>query len=255
MMDNYYRHLQDLLMNQGKGWSVTVSNVVGSSPGSLGQKMLIQEDVEEISGTIGGGALEKRVIDYIRESKPKQFSQMSFTLQDQEELGMVCGGDIDLIIEPINVKERLIIFGAGHCALALSELASKLGFEVVIYDSRKEWANSSKFVNGENFIVNDFLNIHDKVSFLKSDYLVVMTYGHSFDYEVAKQLIDLEVKYLGIMGSKSKAKELISNLNQEFVEANVSKVHCPIGLSIHSHTPYEIAVSIIAQIIKVRNSG
>jgi xanthine dehydrogenase accessory factor len=252
-MNNYYRHLLDLLANNKSGWSATVTKVAGSSPGSLGQKMLIEKDNEEISGTIGGGNLEYHVIDIIRREKPNRVLNLSYSLSEQAELGMVCGGDVELIVEPINVKERVIIFGAGHCAQALATILTNLNFQIVIYDNREEWLNPDSFPDNTKFINADFADISANIRINSSDYLAVMTYGHEFDNSVTEQVIDFNCKYLGVMGSKSKAEELKTNLAKSYSPEMINKIHCPIGLPINSHTPYEIAISIAGELIKVRN--
>lgn len=252
-MNNYYRHLLDLLANNKAGWSVTVTKVLGSSPGSLGQKMLIEKDNEEVSGTIGGGNLEYSIIEKIRKDSPNDFRQLSYTLAQQAELGMVCGGDIELIVEPINIQERVVIFGAGHCSQALAEILSNLNFEIVIYDNRQKWLDSEKFPQNTKLIHGKFEDVSDNIEILDSDYLIVMTYGHEYDNLLANQLLNFEWKYLGIMGSKSKAKELISSLDESKYLDKINKIHCPIGLPIKSHTPYEIAVSIAGELIQLRN--
>ena len=241
IMNNYYRHLLDLLTNNKLGWSVTVTKVTGSSPGSLGHKMLIEKDNEEISGTIGGGNLEYHIIDKIRKEKPNKVLNLSYTLSDQAKLGMVCGGDVEFIVEPINVKERVIIFGAGHCAQALASILGNLNFEIVIYDNRENWFIPDSFPENSKLINAHFLNITENIPITCSDYLIVMTYGHEFDNLVTEQLIDLEWKYLGVMGSKSKAEELRTYLMQNFTLDRIDKLHCPIGFPINSHTPYVIS--------------
>lgn len=251
-MNNYYRHLLDMLANNKSAWSVTVTKVSGSSPGSLGQKMLIEQDNPEISGTIGGGNLEYQIIADIRKEQPQKFMNLSYTLSEQAELGMVCGGDIELIVEPINMKERVVIFGAGHCAQALASLLTNLNFQIIIYDNREEWLKADLFPENTTFINADFSNISPNILIKNSDYLIVMTYGHEFDSLVTEQLIDLEWKYLGVMGSKSKADELKDYLKLNHALEVVNKIHCPIGLAIKSHTPYEIAVSIAGELIKVK---
>ncbi len=253
-MNNYYRHLLDLLANNASGWSVTVTKVKGSSPGSLGQKMLIERDSDEISGTIGGGNLEYYIINKIKKEQPRKFVSLFFPLSAQEELGMVCGGDIEIIIEPINVKERVVIFGAGHCAQALESILTKLNFDIVVFDNRKEWLDSDKFSETTSFIHAEFTNIDQNLTIKDSDYLIVMTYGHEFDNLVAEQLISKNYAYLGVMGSKSKAIDLKKHLSSKFETSLIDKISCPIGIPIKSHTPYEIAVSIAGEIINNRNS-
>ena len=158
--------------------------------------------------------------------------------------------------ERLGHKNDLYIIGGGHCALALSELMSKMDFYIRLYDDRPELntLDKNRFAH-EKQIIDRYENIRDVVPSGQNVYVVVMTLGYRSDSTVIRQLIDKDLKYFGVLGSKAKMTTLLKELKQEGLNAaRLDKIHTPIGLPINSHTPEEIAVSIAAEIIKVKNS-
>jgi len=158
--------------------------------------------------------------------------------------------------ERLGHKNDLYIIGGGHCALALSELMSKMDFYIRLYDDRPELntLDKNRFAH-EKQIIDRYENIRDVVPSGQNVYVVVMTLGYRSDSTVIRQLIDKDLKYLGVLGSKAKMATLLKELKQEGLDAaGLDKIHTPIGLPINSHTPEEIAVSIAAEIITVKNS-
>ncbi len=253
MNNNFYRHLAEFITNSTPAWIVTITDVDGSSPAAEGMKMLISEDGGEVHGSIGGGDIEYQIIDLVRTEKPLQTKSIEFDLGKLETNDMICGGIAKVMIEPLNQHPVLYIYGAGHCGIALSSLASKCGFRVVIADSRKEWANSNKHPDAERFEIIDYSQAGDIIANQKKAYAVIMTFGHQHDEEVLESLVKMDLHYLGMMGSKSKTKEVFDNLMQKGIkQPQLDKVHAPIGLKIGSRTPWEIAVSIMAEMIKVK---
>lgn len=254
MNDNFYRHLAEFIINSTPAWVVTVISVDGSSPASIGMKMLIPESGDEIHGTIGGGDIEHEIINTVLESRPILVQSIDFDLSGKSESDMICGGSATVMIEPLNQSPELFIFGGGHCGIALSSLASKCGFRVTVVDSREEWANSEKHPESVGCRIIDFCDAADLIKNPDRTYAVIMTYGHQFDEVVLEKLVNMPLKYLGMMGSKNKVKEVFSNLKGNGIdESLLDKVYAPIGLKIGSRTPWEIAVSIIAELIKIRN--
>ncbi|MEA1972509.1 MAG: XdhC/CoxI family protein [Candidatus Cloacimonadota bacterium] len=252
MNKNFYRHFQEMLENKQSGWVVTVVEIVGSAPATLGIKMLVDPNSDEIIGTVGGGSSEKKIIDRILKEKPNSLQKWSFDLEEKGDAEMVCGGSMNVIIEPINNNQKLYLFGAGHVGIALSNLASKIGFDVIVLDSRKDWANKEKHPFASETKVIDYLDIEKDVS-AANNFAVIMTHGHEFDKDVLAQLVNLDFKYLGMMGSKAKVKQTFDILrNNGISEKNLEKVYTPIGIKIGSQTPWEIAVSIAGELIKER---
>ena len=159
----------------------------------------------------------------------------------------------DCFCLPLPIGERAILFGGGHCAQALAPLLTTVGFRVTVFDNREEYANRANFPNAESVIVGDYRNLADYLTITPEDYAVVMTNGHSFDFEVQDQLLRNTMAYVGVIGSKSKRASVNQRLRDRGVtEEAIATVHSPIGVSIKAVTPEEIAVSIAGEMIYVR---
>ncbi|HEX8287768.1 MAG TPA: XdhC family protein [Pyrinomonadaceae bacterium] len=158
--------------------------------------------------------------------------------------------------EKLGFKNNLYIVGGGHCALALSELVSKMDFRISLFDDRADLNTlvKNRFVQ-EKKILESYAQIGDFIPSGANVYVVVMTLGYIFDELVIRKLIDKDFKYFGVLGSRAKMKTLLRNLEREgFPKEQLNKIRTPIGLPINSRTPEEIAVSIAAEIIAVKNA-
>jgi xanthine dehydrogenase accessory factor len=154
---------------------------------------------------------------------------------------------------PLPIGERAIIFGGGHITLALAPLLKSVGFRVTVMDNRQEYANPGRFPDAEEVICGNFLRISDYIKLNKEDYVVVMTNGHSHDFEVQEQVLRQELAYVGVIGSRSKTAAVNAKLSDKGIPYEVlKKVHTPIGTPIKAVTPEEIAVSIAGEMILVR---
>jgi xanthine dehydrogenase accessory factor len=236
---------------------VTIVSATGSTPREEGAKMLVKPD-GTIVNTIGGGSLEAQVIKealgVINQGKPKH---MHFTLTDKEasEVGMICGGNVEVFIEPILTEPTLYIFGGGHISLSLAQMAKPLGFKIAVIDDRAEFANAERFPEAEMVLADDFTQAFPKLKIDKTSYIVIVTRGHQHDELVLEWAVTTPAKYIGMIGSKTKVKATYSHLLAKGVpQEKLDSVHSPIGLKIGAQTPEEIAVSILAEIIKVRRS-
>jgi xanthine dehydrogenase accessory factor len=162
-----------------------------------------------------------------------------------------------LFQETLGFKNRLFIIGGGHCALALSELMAKMDFHISLFDDRPQLntIEKNKYAD-EKKIIASYDNISHLVPAGKDNYVVVMTLGYKTDEAVIRKLLHKKFKYFGVLGSKAKMKTLLRNLEKEALpKKKLDAIHTPIGLPINSQTPEEIAVSIAAEIIAVKNSG
>lgn len=208
-----------------------------------------------IAGTVGGAAVEKIAIEKaLRALSSGKTERVELDLNDIEHLqtGMVCGGTIELLVEPFGVGPRLLLFGAGHVAAPTARLAREVGFPIVIHDARPEWANEDRFP-GASIKVGNTETLADQAETTPDDFLAVMTYCHDEDYKVLVKLIQKPFYYLGVIGSPGKAKEIRKNLAGDgYSKEEMERVTCPIGIDIGSHTPAEIAVSVAAQLISWR---
>jgi len=255
-MEDIYKEIVRLKSNGECAALATVISTTGSTPREQGAKMLIRQD-GSIIGTIGGSILEGQVREeaknVIRERKAKIFH---FDLTGKKEDGMICGGKADVYIEPIIPKPILYIFGGGHISFSLARIGKMLDFQIVVIDDREEYANPERFPEADKTIANDYTNAFPQISVDKSSYLVIMTRGHAFDQTVLEWAITTDAKYIGMIGSRKKIKTIRDNLIAKGIAENdLKRVHSPIGLAIGAETPEEIAVSIMAEIIKVHRSG
>jgi len=257
-MENIYNKITEAINANKQSWLVTVTNVTGSTPAAIGMKMIVYSD-GSIFGTVGGGEIEKKIIEKIINTKTDKNEKWTYNLgandPGAESTNMVCGGIQEVIVEPLLTGSPLYIIGGGHCGMALSSLAAKTGFLVTVIDNRDEWANKSKHPNASNTICCDYNDINRHISFSKEIFIAIMTHGHTHDALVLEKLINEDYKYIGMMGSKRKVKIVLENLVAKGVnKEKVQKVFSPIGLDLLTHTPDEIAVSILAQLIAVKNS-
>jgi len=157
----------------------------------------------------------------------------------------------------LTVGEKLFVFGGGHVALPLVQLATKVGFSVTVIDDRSEFAATERFPEANKCIQAQPGKYAEELEITEKDYVVIVTPGHKDDYAVLRGVIKKPAKYLGMIGSKVKRNEIYEKLktNDSVTEKELKKVHCPIGLEIGSETPEEIAVSIVAELIKIRRSS
>ena len=257
-MDDIYQEIVRVKAEGGEAALATIVSASGSTPREEGAKMLVRPD-GSISGTIGGGSLEAQIIEeaikVIRQSKPKHHH---FTLTDQEagEVGMICGGELEVFIEPILTAPVLYIFGGGHISLPLAKMARMAGFNIAVIDDRPEFANAERFPEVDTTLAGDFIESFSKVNIDKSSYIVIVTRGHQHDEVVLEWALGTPAKYIGMIGSKTKVKTIYSHLLAKGIsQEQLDGVHSPIGLEIEAQTPEEIAVSILAEIIKVRRSS
>jgi xanthine dehydrogenase accessory factor len=236
---------------------VTIVSTSGSTPREEGAKMLVKPD-GAIVGTIGGGTLEAQVIEeaikVIKQGKPRHL-HMSLTAKEAEEVGMICGGDLEVFIEPILASPTLYIFGGGHIALPLAKMSKLLGFKIAVIDDRAEFANIERFPEAEFVLAGDFTESFPRLKIDQSSYIVIITHGHQHDELVLEWAVGTPAKYIGMIGSKTKVKATFSHLLAKGVpKEKLDSVYSPIGLEIGAQTPEEIAVSILAEIVKIRRS-
>ena len=159
----------------------------------------------------------------------------------------------NLYVEPICRAGKVYLFGGGHVGRALVPVLAAVGFPVVVFDNREELAKAENYPAAREVIFGNFGNIYEKVTLTANDYAVIMTPGHSADFEILAQVLKSEASYIGCIGSKhkvAKTRELL--LAQGFADADIARIHSPIGLPILAETPEEIAVSIAAEMIEHR---
>ncbi len=229
-----------------------ITNTRGSVPRTTGAKMLVFPD-GKIYGTIGGGRIEKKVIeDALGVLKTKEPLLFHYDLLKQ--LQMSCGGSLDMYIEPVMRKNKLYIFGAGHTGSALAKRALDFDFEITVIDNRKDYLEELK-LTGINKIFGEFSQVLAALPFDESTYITIVTYSHPFDREILSFCINKPYAYLGMMGSQRKV-ELTKKM---FIEDGIGtkealeKVDMPLGIEIGADGPDEISISILAKLLSVKN--
>lgn len=224
----------------------------GSSPRKAGSKMIVYPD-KTIEGTIGGGSLEFKVTEdalkVMHENHPQKF-----VYQLEQDLSMHCGGTAEVYIEPISPLNNLYIFGGGHIGKALAKYAQDFGFSIFIIDPRTDILDKIDFPGIQN-INEDFISAAKRINFHTHDYIVIVTPKHAFDEEVLAVCAKKSFSYLGMIGSKTKIalsrKRMVNE--KKLNEEELNRVDMPIGIKFNAQTPEEIAISILAKLIDVKN--
>jgi xanthine dehydrogenase accessory factor len=248
-----------------------VTDVEGGSPGKPGFKMAVFADGSS-EGTVGGGDIERAVIEAAREMIATRTGTLSrvFALSPQpaerpgsHQTSMICGGSSTVYFELFDSPQRALLFGGGHIAQCLAPLLSKLGLSVEVLDNRASYATPEKYPPGSKVKTGDYVELASSSRVDGATYCFVLTHGHAHDYEVLKALLQphnvdpttgcFSGRYVGMIGSRMKVKETLARIEDSGVpRAVLDGVHTPIGLDIGGDTPFEIAVSIAAQVQAVR---
>ncbi|HZT75996.1 MAG TPA: XdhC/CoxI family protein [Vicinamibacterales bacterium] len=236
---------------------VTIVSTTGSTPQRVGAKMLVYSDGRTV-GTIGGGCYENDAFWKAREAITQRKPQLvRYELSDDfaQETGLICGGQMDVYIEPIEPSPELFIVGAGHVGYHLARVAHEVGFVVHVVDDREKFANAERFPNAAEIVVDDIPQWLERTSLPPHAYVVVVTRGHTNDLEAMRALAPRDLRYLGLIGSRAKVARLYDELLKDgrLAPDRLERVHAPIGLDIGAVTPQEIAVSILAELIAVKH--
>ena len=256
-MDVYEELLR--LRNLGQKCALaTIVDVRGSIPSYESAKLLVRED-GSMTGTIGGGCVEAEVWNAAREvmetEKPKH---MSFNLgQDAAyDNGLICGGQLDVFIEPVLPIPHAFIFGAGHISKSLSKVASLAGFATVVIDNREAFANRERFPEAAEVYAEEYEELFPKLAINESSYVIIVTRGHRDDMRVLKLAMTTEARYISMIGSKRKVINVIRELEREGIPLEAfERIHAPMGLDIGAISPEEIAISVAAEMIAVRRNA
>ena len=242
----------------GRGEAVALVTVVranGSTPQRAGAKMLVFADGRTI-GTIGGGCYENEARLKARDAilSGKQ-ALLHFNLNDDfaQENGLVCGGQMDIHVDPLLPSPRLYIIGAGHVGWHLAKVAADAAFRIHVVDDREKFANRERFPAADDIAVEPIADWLHRADLPASAYAVIVTRGHQNDLDAMRALAARDLKYLGLIGSRAKIARIRTALIDEGMPPEcLDRVHAPIGLDIGAVTPAEIAISILAELIAVR---
>ncbi len=250
-----YEQIVQLRKEGRRGAVATIVNVRGSIPSFQTAKMLVRDD-GSIVGTIGGGCVEADVWQAAREvmesEKPRTL-KFDLNQDPRYDTGLVCGGTLEVFVEPVLPPAALYIFGAGHVALSVCQTAARAGFEVVVTDDRSSYATKERFPDAREVHALEFDEGMRKLDPSESSFIVIVTRGHRDDMRILRWAVQTRARYVGMIGSKRKVIEISKALQGEGIPPHLfDRVHAPVGLDIGAVTPEEIGVAITAELIAIR---
>lgn len=250
------RVLRQLQAAVESGRPVVLATVVAtrrSVPRHAGSKMLVFEDGPSV-GTVGGGEMESRVITEAQEAfVTRQPKLLDYALQEpaRGDPG-VCGGEVQIYLEPYMPAHTVVVIGGGHVGRAVVDLADWLGYRTVVIDDRPERLTPDEMPNAGQRLVGSIAEVLADLPITADTSVAVVTRNVNLDVEAVPLLLQTPARYIGVMGSDRRWREVRSQLAKQGVdEASLGRLHAPIGLEIHAETPEEIAVSILSEIIRV----
>ncbi len=252
-------HRIDELADEGKLFVLaTIVESTGSTPRKPGARMIVYPD-GSIEGTIGGGSVEKQVIEQsksVLETGKSELIRIDLRGKQTDPTEPICGGELRVFLEPMGNLRRLLILGAGHVARAVAGMGNELDVRIVVYDDRTEQADPKHFPENTKVISGPFVKAMEILQPTERDYVAIMTYDHALDEQLLKAALESPAEYVGMVGSKSKSKRIKERLVEEGLpEKRVEEAHAPIGIPIGGHSPAEIAISILAEIVKEMNQS
>ena len=246
------------MRREGKrGALATIVHTNGSIPSYESSRMLVRDD-GSIAGTIGGGCVEADVWAAAREVMQKEVARkMTFNLNHEADYdnGLICGGTLEVFVEPILPQPVVYLFGGGHVSMAVASAAHAAGFGVGVVDDREQFANKERFPMAQE-IFTSYEAAFERLKPNGSSYLVIVTRGHKDDMRCLAWAARTEARYIGMIGSKRKVLSVYEALEKEgFRAEEFERVFAPMGLEIGALTPEEIAISITAELIAVRRNA
>ena len=255
--------LVELLKGGGRGALATVVRTAGSTPQEAGARLLLRPDGSMV-GTVGGGAIEHAVIEALRDAQRTGTPQL-LARDLGYDLGMCCGGRMEIFIEPVEAAPRLWLFGAGHVARPTAALARSVGFDVTVVDEREELNNEARFPACRREVCEP-LALLDATALDAGDWLLITTHDHRLDEEVLARALRTPARFIGLVGSRRKTLRLLQRIDakREALAAQAqelggaappldrSRLFAPVGLDIGALGPEEIAVSVVAELVALR---
>lgn len=251
-MADIYAKVEEIKRSGKNAALCIVTATTGSTPRKAGSKMIVTAD-GNILGTVGGGSVERKIIamalEVCKQSNPKFIS-----LDLEEDAEMHCGGTVDVYIEPIQPSQKVVILGVGHVGSAVAKFAGQLGFAVTLIDPREVFLGGFE-EKGFEIIRNDYLAAIKEFKSDENTYFVVTTPKHEFDQELTAICAKKPHRYLGMIGSRQKVAVAKKHYleNNILTKEEIENINMPIGIKFNAQTPDEIAISILAKLIDVRN--
>lgn len=250
-MREIHEAIGELLAQGQRGALATVTRTSGSTPQSPGARLLLRED-GSICGTVGGGAIEAEVIRTLTECLRTGRSQI-LTSDLGRDLGMCCGGRMEVFIEALENEPRLIIFGAGHVAMPTAAMARLAGFRVCIVDDREELNSAERFPGCERHVYEP-IEAADVLSVRSDDWLLIVTHDHHLDEAALDHYARGPHRYIGMIGSKRKVFRVLHRIASRADLPPLNRVYAPVGVPLGAVSPGEIAASIVAELVGVRHN-
>ncbi len=240
-----------------RGALATIVHTNGSIPSYESSRMLVRED-GTIAGTIGGGCVEADVWAAAREAMEREAPRkMVFNLNHEASYdnGLICGGTLEVFVEPILPQPIAYLFGGGHVSMAVAKSASTAGFGIVVIDDREQFANRERFPMADR-VITSFEEAFTQIRPNASSYLIIVTRGHKQDMRVLSWAVRTDARYIGMIGSKRKVLSTYKALEAEgFGPEEFERVFAPMGVDIGALSPEEIAVSVTAELVAVRRNA
>jgi xanthine dehydrogenase accessory factor len=240
-----------------RGALATIVHTNGSIPSYESSRMLVRED-GSISGTIGGGCVEAEVWaaakDVMQKESPRK---MVFNLNNEASYdnGLICGGTLEVFVEPILPQPVVYLFGGGHVSMAVAKAAHAAGFGIAVVDDRESFANKDRFPMAQD-LHTSYEDAFEKIHPNAASYLVIVTRGHKEDMRVLAWAVRTDARYIGMIGSKRKVLSVYKALEEDgYKPEEFERVYAPMGLEIGALSPEEIAISIVAELIAVRRNA
>ncbi|MCE9647831.1 MAG: XdhC family protein [Chloroflexi bacterium] len=256
-MQSIYQALAELEKNHETAALCTVTGSEGSTPRHVGSKMLVYPDGHFI-GTVGGGDLEHRVLDEawmaISDGQPRM---LHYNMADPSRGDPgVCGGQVEVFVEPILPAPQLVVIGAGHVGKAVVHLAKWLGYRVVLSDDRADFCKPEATPGADVYLPVPMNELPKHIQIDKRTVLILTTRGSAIDAAGLSPLLDSASSYIGVIGSKRRWATTVKALKEKGIpDEKIAKVHSPMGLELEAETPEEIAVSIMAEVMMIKDKG
>ena len=256
-VQSIYQALAEIEKNNESAALCTVVKSEGSTPRHVGSKMLVYPDGRFI-GTVGGGELESRVIKAALESIAHGNAQnLSYTMADPSRGDPgVCGGTVEVFVEPILPPPMIVVIGGGHVGKAVVHLAKWLGFRVAVSDDREQFSNPDSVPGADAYYPVPMGKLTEHLNITNQTYVVITSRGSPIDAAGLPNLLESDAAYIGVIGSKRRWLTTVKALKEQGIsEEKIARVHSPMGIELNAETPEEIAVSILAEILMLRGKG
>ena len=256
-MTSIYQAISEVEKNNGSAALCTVMKSEGSTPRHVGSKMLVYPDGKFI-GTVGGGDLEHRVLDEACMAIGDGLARiLSYSMVDPSRGDPgVCGGTVEVFVEPILPPAMIVVIGAGHVGRAVVHLAKWLGFRVVVSDDRAEFCTPESTPGADAYYPVEMGKLPEHLNINQQTYIIITSRGSSIDALGLPSILDSSAAYIGVIGSKRRWLTTAKALKENGVaEEKINRVHSPMGLELNAETPEEIAVSIMAEVLMLKEQG